>query len=537
MRKFTTLSLLVMSAISALANIGDLPTDPSTTMITDPVPGATPEVLVKTGEGFIRLSEGLDILPSDGSLTKMLRSGDKMFLGNIFSWAAAPGWIEGTVDGNQVTFQFPQLINEYDEDTGIITRHRFYAVVCNMVIRGDQADMVPTTDQKFSFTILEDGTLIPEKTAGGNDYFLGNWEFTDNQWDWNLDGDFYTSLSPQSEKASAAPAAVEFKPMVLTYPHILYGGKYADEVYVGFDGDDCYIKGIALGISDLPDATIKGTRSGRVVTFDSNQFLGDSWLFGFTQYFIGGETEFVEDSTYGYWPVFTPMSDFEFVYDETEGTLTSDMSFIIVPYVQEDAENLYYENIYNEVSLFPVNENATVTRLSEPEVLSYESLSDINLHVVDFIGSMVSADNQLLDMSKLYFQFLVDGKPLEFTPKMDPNIKAPTSLIPFGMNDYICFVAQEKLIQMVAIPMDINFDTLQLRYVYDPESSKPVYSNAVTVAGSDAVQEITSGRGVSIGYTDMQGRMINSPEKGIYIRTDRMDDGSLRKTKVIINTK
>ena len=541
MRKFYSLSAIALSAMTALANVGDLPLDPSTVMIKDPVPGATPEIFVKSGTGFLSLGEGngLDVFPSEGSLSKIVRDGDKLYISNVFSWASSPGWIEGTVTGDQVSFKFPQLINEYDEDNGIITRHRFYAVVCKMVVRGDQADMVPTAEQTLNFTINPDGSLTPELTSTGESYFLGNWEFADRTWTWNLDGDFYTLLAPQTEKTIDAPASIEYKPMVLTYPHILYGGAYANEVYVGFDGDDCYLKGIALGISDLPDATIKGTRDGKVIRFDSDQFLGDSWLFGFTQYLIGGETEFVEDPYYGiYSPVFNQTDCLEFVYDEETSTMTSDMSFIIVPSIQEDAANLYYENIYNTPSIFPLNTDTDITALSAPEVLSYEADDAYGLHIVQFAGSMISADDQLLDMSKLYFQFLTDGAPLEFTKEMDPYLKTPASLIPFGTTDYGCFIAQENIVQMVAIPMSVKFNTLKLRYVYDPEGASPIYSDAVTIAEDAAVDEINADNEVvGTSFTDLGGRPVANPENGVYIRTVRMADGSLRHQKVLINSK
>ena len=144
------ITTLALPALPAMANIGDLPSQPSHVIITDPVPGAVPEVLVKSGLGFIRLGNQLDVLPSDGSLTKMIRTADKLYLGNIFSWSATTGWIVGDIDGNTVTFELPQLVRDEMADIdGVLTPQQYYAVACEMQVRGSSADMVPLHTQTF----------------------------------------------------------------------------------------------------------------------------------------------------------------------------------------------------------------------------------------------------------------------------------------------------------------------------------------------------------------------------------------------------
>lgn len=523
-------------AVLANATASDLPKEPSTKYILDPIPGATPEVYVKTGLGLLQYGNQMDALPSDGSLTKIIRDGDKIYLGNVYSWYSTPGWIEGTLDGNKATFKLPQLVNQYDEDVnGIMTRRQYYAVVCDMVVRQGNADMVPTEEQLFSLTLNDDGSIVPDKLPNDKDAWLCNWSYESRTWDWTMDADLYDVLNKQEAKTINVPADVEFTPMVLTYPHILYGGAYANKVEVGFKDNDCYIKGMAIGIKDLEEAVIKGEKNGKVISFDSNQFLGNSWLFGFTQYFIAGETEFVEDSSMGYRPLFSQMDGLEFVYDEAAGTLTSDMSFIIVPAIQEDDENLYYENIYNTPEIYTIDPDAIIKNLVAPEVKAYDAPADGYPHIIDFVGSMMSADNQMLDMSKLYFQFLIDGVPFEFTPAMDPALKTATSLIPFNSDDKYCFVAYEQIYQLVAIPASVTFKTLTLRFVYDPEGENPVYSASVYVAGDKSeVDNLLNDDDTIATYYDLHGRKISKPGKGIFVKFTNKIDGSVSASKVIV---
>lgn len=518
------ITTLALPALPAMANIGDLPSQPSQVIITDPVPGAEPEVLVKSGLGFIRLGEQLDVLPSDGSLTKMIRTADKVYLGNIFSWSATTGWIVGDIDGNTVTFELPQLVRDEMADIdGVITPQQYYAVACEMQVRGSSADMVPLPTQTFSFEIAPDGSLTPSDP----ELFMGNFLFNGRSWEWNMDGDFYTSLSSQTLKAPEAPAGLNFTPMVLTYPHILYGGAYARPVEVALSGADCYIKGMAVKVTDLADSPIHGTLEGKVVSFDSYQYLGNSWLFGFTQYFLGGETAY--SSLY---PEFTPCNLMEMVYDETTGCYSSDMSFVIVPAEQAEAENLYYENIYASPSILPLATDSKISSLVTPQLNAFTEADTEMPNVIDFVVSMISPDNQLLDMSKLYFEFFMDGAPFEFTPSIDPALRQSASRIPFGTTDYICFVAQEEIVQMVAIPR-MDFSDLKMRLVYMDDPENPVYSDFMEIKTS-GVEQIGYGHDVTIGYLDLQGRPIPRPDSGMAIRKVRATDGSIRFEKTIM---
>lgn len=515
------------------ATIGDLPAEPPIDMITEPAPATETVTLVKTGLGFIRIENQLDALPSDGSLTKMKRDGDKIYLGDIFSWAKTPGWIEGTVEDGVATFRFPQLVKDEILDVqGVLTPYQYYAVACEMEVRGGSADMVPTPEQTYSFTISADGALIPEDP----DLFIGNFLFLNQNWEWNLDGDFYTALAPQEAAPVQLPEDVKLSHMVLTYPHLLYGGTYAKEVKFGIDGNDCWLRGMAVGISDLKEATIKGTREGDVVRFDSDQFLGDSWLFGFTQYMVTGETEFIEDPQYGYRPQFTPVSPLEFVYDETAGTLSSDMSFVIVPALQDDPENLYYENIYTSPVIYSYDPAASVKKLVAPVINGFSEASDGMPNVLDFSISMISSENIPLDMSRLYFEIQIDGAPFEFTPAIDPALKEPATLIPFGTTDYYCFVAQEEIVQMVAIPESESIDSLALRLVYLADEENPVYSDLIYAKGNpDGVEGIEGDADtVRVEYTDLQGRRVDSPADGIFVRRSIKSDGTSTYRKVIL---
>lgn len=535
MRKFLLIASFILT-LTVSARVSDLPSRPPAEMILTPEADTQPEIYIKSGIGLMHYEDRLDALPSDGSLTKIIRDGDKIYMGNVFSWFETPGWIEGTISGNTATFQLPQLVNQVDEDiNGIIVRKKYYAVMCDLVVWNGNGDMVPTAEQVFTLTINEDGTIEPGDLQGVNDPFLCSWTYSDYTWEWSMDGDSYISLSPLTLEPHSQPESVTFSPMVITYPHILYGGKYATTVEAGFDGDDCYLRGIATNAGDLENTVIKGSRRGDMITFDSNQYLGANWNKGFTQYFIAGETEYEVGGSLGYYPIFSQTDTMEFMYDEVNGCLKSDMSFILAPSPQEESENLYFDNIYNTPEIYPINEDGNIKEINSPEVVMYSAPAYGYPHIIDFVGSMVSTDNQLLDMSKLYFQLLIDGKPFEFTPEMDPALKEGATLIPFLTDDRYCFVAFENIYQMVAFPESVEFNSLYLRFIYDPFSENPVYSKASYVAGDpNSVSSISDEEESGAAYSDLMGLTSREPKKGINIRRTRRADGTIKTSKLII---
>ncbi|MDE5903664.1 MAG: hypothetical protein K2H21_10670, partial [Muribaculaceae bacterium] len=144
---------------------------------------------------------------------------------------------------------------------------------------------------------------------------------------------------------------------------------------------------------------------------------------------------------------------------------------------------------------------------------------------------MVSADHQILDMDKLYFEIYMDHEPFEFTPSVDPNLTQPISRIPVGTTDYYCFVAAEEIIQMVAIPQ-MSFTDLALRLVYLGDPENPAYSDFVYMQGS-GVDGINAEPVGQASYIDLQGRPLSGSANGISIRRTTLSDGSVRYEKVI----
>lgn len=58
-----------------------------------------------------------------------------------------------------------------------------------------------------------------------------------------------------------------------------------------------------------------------------------------------------------------------------------------------------------------------------------------------------------------------------------------------------------------------------------------VYSDGTVVSGIKEVSEMTTGKPF---YTDLSGRRVENPSKGVYVKSVRMADGQLKSEKVIL---
>ena len=59
-----------------------------------------------------------------------------------------------------------------------------------------------------------------------------------------------------------------------------------------------------------------------------------------------------------------------------------------------------------------------------------------------------------------------------------------------------------------------------------------VYSDGTVVSGIKEVSEMTMGKPF---YTDLSGRRVENPSKGVYVKSVRMADGQLKSEKVILS--
>ena len=201
------------------------------------------------------------------------------------------------------------------------------------------------------------------------------------------------------------PAGVETSEYAMTYK----ASSTAEEtttkpVNVAVDGNDVYFQGMSRYI---PEAWVKGTKSGNTVTFPAMQYMGEYGSYGSSFFFYEGDVVFTynaETDTYS-----------------AEGQVYGVLA------------DQYYDGNYFDPVLNKVAEVAATP--ATPTITGIEKTSDGD--VVTFQIPIVDVDGNGMVTSKLSYQFFVDDEstPLEFTTEYFTKLTENVTVIPYGFTD------------------------------------------------------------------------------------------------------
>lgn len=466
----------------------------------------------------------------DGSISRVVVSpeGDKMYIQNpvTYFFDSENNWIVGNINGDEVTFTFPQLISytSYNYGDGDIEEYWDYALKLEFIEAedGDGGWYYPTENQDYTFRILADGSLEPTEP----EMMIGQcaWiekEDTDSYWSWQATGDIISLMKKVNEVTVEVPAETEMEIWSLV------SGLSTRDVKIGVDGDKMYFAGSFTG---LPEAAVVGTIDGDKVTFDNSQYLGIAWSYSALVYFLTGYMEEVEDEE-GTYNNFIITENMTFDYDAEKKTLSCpDGAFLL----SSLPDRVYYYSYVDAPYLCVPDPNAKVTELLNPQINSFWDYDEEYgwYPEINFNFPTVDADKQPLDKSRLYYEVIVDGEPYEFYDDEYELPEGETMIteVPFGFNSYNFFASG---IQHDVIIYSIGFETLGIRTLYKG-NDHTLYSDIVWVDQYTKVNDTLVGKEVAgVRYYDLLGNNVNRPANGIFIRQTTYTDGSVKAEKVI----
>lgn len=510
-------------------------------------PSTDDRVIDETPEGEMRIFQksgfyysynwlfGLSNGYLDGTVSRVVTSpdGTKMYIQNPVSYFfdGEENWIVGDIEGDKVSFTFPQLISYsfYDYGDGDVEEYYDYALKLEFIEAedGDGGWYYPTEDQTYTFNILSDGSLMPaepEMMIGQCNWFDSE-EGEGGYWSWQANGDLLSSMSLLTNETVEVPADVEFESWSLI------SGIYTRDVKIGIKSDKLYYRGL---FSYLPDATVVGVIEGDKVIFDGGQYMGITWDYMATVYFLTGHRELIEDEEGSYY-TFVIEDDMTFDYDAENKVLSCPEGTYLLSSVPDRV--IYYSYVESPYICFP-DPNAEVKALLNPEITSfwdYEDYGDYEYYPeIEFNFPTVDADRQPLDKSKLYYQVIVDGEPCVFynDDYELPNDEEMITDVPFGYNSYEYGFYASGVLHDVII-YSIGFESLGIRTLYKNGDSV-IYSDIVEVDGYSKINDvITDKEKTVVSYYDLTGKKVVRPTAGIYIRQTVYGDGSVKTDKVV----
>ena len=293
------------------------------------------------------------------------------------------GAIEGTMDGNTITFASGQLVgtDEYGNE---------------YLVGSDDGETV--TDIVFEYdpetqTLTSTTALIVESGKADAVAAYCYWENA-----------AFSAIAPEKPEVVVLPEGAEVVAYNMAYKDKDNAEK-SKPVNVAVVGNEVYFQGMS---QNLPEAWVKGTLDGNTVTFPAMQYMGDYGNYGGSYFFYGNN------------PVV-------FTYDAEADTYTA------TGHVYGVLADQYYDGRYYDPVLSKVIEMAAT-----PATPSIDGIEDSQFgDIVDFTIPTVDTDGNPMVASKLSYQFFVDDEntPLTFTPEYFTKLTEEMTVIPYGFTE------------------------------------------------------------------------------------------------------
>lgn len=459
----------------------------------------------------------------EGTLGQIVYCDDNtVYIKNPISQFATNSYIKGTIDGDEITVKLPQPIYQEDYD-GEVYNYQ----IERLAYSEDEEGGWYYRDENSSevkFTLRNDSVIWAEDTLG--DVMLG---LCDDTGEWMGYGDYNMVYSKVTDTVVEAPADMTCEDWVL---------KANDDghfVKVGFSGKDVYVGGI---YETMPDAFVKGTIDGDKVVFKSGQYLGPDESLNCHAYFVTGGSEMVWDDVYMEWyssPYLT--EQIELSYDAEAKTMIADSKNDSTMFINSGKAHIYYIEAFDAPEFRYQAPIEGAVKPATPEFLSLSLYDEYyGYGYIDFIVPKFDVDGRMLDTDKMHYNLFIDDELFTFYPDEYIALTEEMTDVPYDFTDSydIYDYGTEKMIYFYTT----GFEKIGVRSTYTADNGESkdseiawYYVNGGTV-GINAAE--AGAKGVkSVVYTDLSGRRVAKPVRGIYIKTEVYDDGTQKSVKML----
>lgn len=466
---------------------------------------------------------------SDGNVMEFVDGDTDFYVKNPFSTLVTGSWLKGekknavqaaALDTVIVSLPQPIYIGDVEDSEGNVSTQTLYA--SRLAINYDETGQKKVTyadNQTMKFTW--DGDTL--KKVGGDDV-LG---LTNLDGGWFGYGDDSIMIYKIKELPVEVPAFAQKSKYVMSFKYD-ESSRQAKVVQVAMDGNDVYVGGLVDG----QNLWAKGTLSGNKVVFEK-QYLGIDSKELYHKFFIPVKVDSTYDESWGSWTLTTTAEDkLEFEMDAATGKLFTAKDFI----VNTGEKNLQITTLYAAVQLAPWEDKA-YTPLA-PKFVDFMPYEEVyGYGGVKFDMPTADAEGHYLDNEKLFFTFYFDSadNPYTFTPQYAAALTDNMVEIPATFSDNYDFLFSDS--QHTVYFNDPAFGEiakLGVKAIY--KGGEEIKESAITWFEPAGIGTQTTDRAQvkSVRFTDISGREVARPNSGLYLKTVKYDDGSVKTEKVFI---
>lgn len=441
-------------------------------------------------------------------------------------------YMKGTVKDNVITVKFPQ---EYANIAGVnCTLNRMEYKITN---EEEQKGLYFISDKnEITYTIQPDGRVIMEESVMYSDeidlpdFILG---LADTDGNWGGFGDYNQVYEPFADNITTLPQGCDIKKM-----QIGWDGYAAQVMDMAVKDNTVYLAGFN---PYTPEACIVGTISGDKLSFKTGQYMGvdDDWH-SFAYFWAIGYEMADNPFTGELGLQMTPIESLDFNWNGEKMSFATNNTLAI----NLGNEDLSYISLYKEVSGSPHNADAIPAAPMAPVfdvVDEYNPDEYYQYGKVRFLLPMLDVNGNMLDTSKMYYNFLIDGTPYEFKASEYMELEQDITDIPWDFRDREEYGGYDFLANNIThivyfykpdMKM-LNHMALQQYYRNDDGS---VLASEITHYGNPAsIDEVSASVTVyDVEYYSLHGNKVNRPQSGIYLKKTTFLDGSIKTAKVMI---
>lgn len=501
------------------------------TTATAPIIDAQPEGklhanLYFSGESFVDMMGYEAQLPFDGIWGKIVEAPDNktIYINNPIGAYYSDAWIKGErTTGDTIEVKLPQQFvhEEYD---GMSTDAWLYKLVPVKVEQDGETYTTfkpDSTSQTVKYVWRNDSIVLVNTTQDSK--LLG---MCTEAGEWYGYGDYIQQYTVFDQQPVAPKDETKATQMSITYYDS--GQMYGRVKKAVREGNDIYIAGLN---ENIPSGWAKGTISGNKATFSGHQYMGLDTVTASYAFFEPVSHSMVWDSEIGDSIESLTLADaITFDYDADKGTLSTDSTFV----ANQGYKMFNQVFTYDGATIEPWTEKAATPLAVDASTMSYMPYSEeYGYGLLAFAPSEFDADGYILDANKLYYSIYLDDDVLTIDPEDYTLFPYETTEIPFTYSDMLDFVNYAGMWQVYTFVTGIDRIGVQMIYKGGGEVRKSAitYISATDEDPSAVSNVAQTGKVAGVTYTDLSGRRVNRPGKGLFIQTTRLADGSITTSK------
>lgn len=501
------------------------------TTTTAPIIDAQPEGklhanLYFSGESFVDMMGYEAQLPFDGIWGKIVEAPDNktIYINNPIGAYYSDAWIKGErTTGDTIEVKLPQQFvhEEYD---GMSNDAWLYKLVPVKVEQDGETYTTfkpDSTSQTVKYVWRNDSIVLVNTTQDSK--LLG---MCTEAGEWYGYGDYIQQYTVFDQQPVAPKDETKATQMSITYYDS--GQMYGRVKKAVREGNDIYIAGLN---ENIPSGWAKGTISGNKATFSGHQYMGLDTVTASYAFFEPVSRSMVWNSEIGDSIENLTLADaITFDYDADKGTLSTDSTFV----ANQGYKMFNQVFTYDGATIEPWTEKAATPLAVDASTMSYMPFSEeYGYGLLAFAPSEFDADGYILDANKLYYSIYLDDDVLTIDPDDYALFPYETTEIPFTYSDMLDFVNYAGMWQVYTFVTGIDRIGVQMIYKGGGEVRKSAITYiSATDEDLSAVSNVAqTGKVAGVTYTDLSGRRVSRPGKGLFIQTTRLADGTITTSK------